>query len=179
MSFEPDNQQSPNSLYPAPRVIDEDVSYIMNTMLRSVITSGSGRRINREIGRPDLAGKTGTTNDNFDLWFSGFNADMVTTVYVGFDNPQTLGRDEQAATVAVPIWIDFMEDVLRDMPVNSMAQPDGIVTVRINPATGQRAQPNEEGAIFEVFREEFQPPGADAAGSLNSPQDPGSTGLIF
>jgi penicillin-binding protein 1A len=135
----------------------------MNTMLRSVITNGSGRRINREIGRPDLAGKTGTTNDNFDLWFSGFNGDMVTTVYVGFDNPQTLGRDEQAATVAVPIWIDFMEDALAGMPINSMAQPDGIVTVRINPETGFRAQPNDENAIFEVFREESQPLGADDA----------------
>ncbi len=154
------------SVYPAPRVIDEGVAYIMNTMLRSVVTNGSGRRINREIGRPDLAGKTGTTNDNFDLWFSGFNGDMVTTVFVGFDTPQTLGRDEQAATVAVPIWIDFMEDALKDMPVNSMAQPDGIVTVRINPETGFRAQPNEAGTIFEVFREEFQPLENDAAGAL-------------
>ena len=178
MSFDPGDRQTA-SLYPAPRVIDEDVAYIMNTILRSVVTSGSGRRINREIGRPDLAGKTGTTNDNFDLWFSGFNADIVTTVYVGFDNPQTLGRDEQAATVAVPIWIDFMEDAFKDMPVNSMAQPDGIVTVRINPQTGLRAQANEEGAIFEVFREEFQPLGADAAGSINNPQDQSTTDLIF
>ena len=159
--FDPENPQLASSTYPAPRVIDEDVAYIMNTMLRSVVTNGSGRRINREIGRPDLAGKTGTTNDNFDLWFSGFNGDMVTTVYVGFDNPQTLGRDEQAATVAVPIWIDFMEDALEGMPINTMAQPDGIVTVRINPETGFRALPNDENAIFEVFREESQPPGAD------------------
>ncbi len=169
-NFDPENPQL-SSAYPAPRVIDEDVAYIMNTMLRSVVTNGSGRRINREIGRSDLAGKTGTTNDNFDLWFSGFNADMVTTVYVGFDNPQTLGRDEQAATVAVPIWIDFMEDALADMPINSMAQPDGIVTVRINPETGFRAQPNEEGAIFEVFREEYQPIEANDVNTLNGPDN--------
>lgn len=166
--FDPESQQL-SSLYPAPRVIDEDVVYIMNTMLRSVVTNGSGRRINREIGRADLAGKTGTTNDNFDLWFSGFNGDMVTTVFVGFDNPQTLGRDEQAATVAVPIWIDFMEDALNGMPINSMPQPDGIVTVRINPETGFRAQANEEGAIFEVFREENQPLGDSDSGALNDP----------
>lgn len=177
-SFDPENPQA-NSAYPAPRVIDEDVAYIMNTMLRSVITNGSGRRINREIGRPDLAGKTGTTNDNFDLWFSGFNADMVTTVYVGFDNPQTLGRDEQAATVAVPIWIDFMEDALADMPINSMAQPDGIVTVRINPATGFRAQANEEGAIFEVFREEYQPLEANDANAINDPDSLDDTDELF
>jgi len=161
--------------YPAPRVIDESVAYIMNNMLRSVVTDGSGRRINREIGRPDLAGKTGTTNDNFDLWFSGFNGDMVTTVYVGFDNPQTLGRDEQAATVAVPIWIDFMEDALEGMPVNSMQQPDGIVTVRINPETGERALPNEAGAVFEVFREENLPPesGTQNPGAINPDQESG------
>ena len=177
-SFDPENQQS-SSYYPAPRVIDEDVAYIMNTMLRSVITNGSGRRINREIGRSDLAGKTGTTNDNFDLWFSGFNGDMVTTVYVGFDNPQTLGRDEQAATVAVPIWIDFMEDALVDLPINSMDQPDGIVTVRINPDNGFRAQANEENTIFEVFREEYQPLGVDDANPLNDSDNLRDEGDVF
>ncbi len=178
MDFNPENQQL-SSIYPAPRVINEDVAYIMNTMLRSVITNGSGRRINREIGRSDLAGKTGTTNDNFDLWFSGFNADMVTTVYVGFDDPQTLGRDEQAATVAVPIWIRFMEDALNGMPLNSMAQPDGIVTVRINPKTGFRAQPNDEVTTFEVFREESQPLGADDANTLNDPDNLEDEGDVF
>ncbi len=157
LNFDTELNEPSAILNPAPRVIHEDVAYIMNTMLRSVVTDGSGRRINREIGRSDLAGKTGTTNDNFDLWFSGFNADIVTTVFVGFDTPQTLGRDEQAATVAVPIWIDFMKEALADMPLNSMAQPDDIVTVRINPETGLRAKPNESGAIFEVFRKEFQP----------------------
>ena len=161
LAFDPDNPVDTN-IYPAPRVIEAGNTYIINTMLRSVITDGSGRRINREIGRPDLHGKTGTTNDNFDLWFSGYNGDMVTTVYVGFDSPQTLGRDEQAATVAVPIWIDFMEDALEGMPINSMPQPDGIVSIRINPLTGQRALPNEQGAIFEVFREAYQPPEIDA-----------------
>ena len=176
--FGSENQQ-PASLYLAPRVIDEDVAYIMNNMLRSVITNGSGRRINREIGRSDLAGKTGTTNDNFDLWFSGFNADMVTTVFVGFDNPHTLGRDEQAATVAVPIWIDFMESALANLPINSMAQPDGIVTVRINPETGFRAQANEKGTLFEVFREEHQPLGADDANALNEPDNLEGEDSIF
>jgi penicillin-binding protein 1A len=171
--FDPDNPFDTN-IYPAPRVVEAGTTYIMNTMLRSVITDGSGRRINREIGRPDLQGKTGTTNDNFDLWFSGYNGDMVTTVYVGFDNPQTLGRDEQAATVAVPIWIDFMEDALEDMPINAMPQPDGIVSIRINPLTGQRALPNEQGAIFEVFREAYQPPEISTQDSgLNAIDDTG------
>ena len=153
---------------PAPRVIDERTAYIMNTMLRSVITEGSGRPVARAIDRSDLAGKTGTTNDAFDLWFSGYNGDIVTTVYVGFDQPQSLGRHEQAATVAVPIWIDFMEEALEGKPESIMAQPDGIVTVRINRDTGLRARPDDPDSIFEVFREELQPDYAGPASGANS-----------
>jgi len=142
----------------APRVIDERAAYIMNTILRSVITEGSGRGIGRAINRQDLAGKTGTTNDNKDLWFSGFNGEIVATVYVGYDQPEGLGRAEQAATVAVPIWIDFMKPVLEGRPQNMMAQPDGLVTVRINRETGLRALANDNNAIFEIFREEDLPP---------------------
>lgn len=157
------------SLPPAPRVIDERTAYIMNTILRSVITEGSGRGVERAINRQDLAGKTGTTNDATDLWFSGFNGDMVTTVYVGYDQPQSLGR-EQAATVAVPIWIDFMKPALEGKPQNMMAQPDGLVTVRINRATGLRALPDDRNAIFEIFREEDLPPYDTGASPQNQPQ---------
>lgn len=150
---------------PAPRVIDERTAYIMNTILRSVITEGSGRPVARAFKRSDLAGKTGTTNDANDLWFSGFNAEVVTTVYVGFDQLQSLGRHEQAATVAIPIWIDFMKVVLEGRPEKTMAQPNGIVTVRINPETGLRAQPDESGAIFEVFREENLPANSKPGGT--------------
>jgi penicillin-binding protein 1A len=160
-----ENPQPPR----APRVIDERVAYIMNTILHSVTTEGSGRRISREFSRNDLAGKTGTTNDNRDLWFSGFNGDFVTTVYVGHDQHEELGRSEQAATVALPIWIDFMKSVLEGKPESSMPQPDGLVTVRINRDTGLRARPDERGAIFEIFREENLPPYGPEAGSSESP----------
>jgi len=157
---------------PAPRVIDERTAYIMNTILKSVITEGSGRPVSRAMNRSDLAGKTGTTDDAVDLWFSGFNADLVATVYVGYDQPQSLGSQEQAATVSTPIWIDFMKAALEGAPEHSMAQPNGLVTVRINRDTGLRAGPNEQGAIFEVFREEDIPPyGAGVETSqTNSPQ---------
>jgi penicillin-binding protein 1A len=165
----------------APRVIDERTAYIMNTILRSVITEGSGRPVSRAMNRSDLAGKTGTTNDAFDLWFSGFNADLEATVFVGFDQPQTLGSQEQAATVSTPIWIDFMKVALEGAPESSMAQPDGLVTVRINPATGLRAGPNEQGAIFEIFREEDLPAlGAEPSSQAN-PTRPSvqSTDTVF
>lgn len=142
----------------APRVIDARTAYIMNTIMRSVVTEGSGRGVSRAFNRQDLAGKTGTTNDSADLWFSGFNGDFVTTVYVGYDQPQGLGATEQAATVTVPIWIDFMNTALEGRPESFMTQPDGLVTVRINRETGLRALPDEPGAIFEIFREEDLPP---------------------
>ncbi|MGA0805191.1 MAG: penicillin-binding protein 1A [Pseudohongiellaceae bacterium] len=166
------------SLPQAPRVLDERTAYIMHSILRSVVTEGSGRPVARAIKRNDLAGKTGTSNDANDLWFSGFNGDFVTTVYVGFDQPQSLGRQEQAATVALPIWIDFMKVVLEGKPEAAMAQPNGIVTVRINRDTGLRAQPDEAGAIFEVFREEDLPGYALPAGNGTVPgAKPGSVGI--
>lgn len=160
------------AIVPAPRVVDERTAYIMNTILRAVTTEGSGRAISRNFTRKDLAGKTGTTNDNKDLWFSGFNGDIVSTVYVGFDQPANLGDNEQAATVALPIWIDFMKQALEGRPENAMAQPDGLVTVRINPRTGLRAAPGEPGAIFEVFKEEEVPP----YGNTSNPRSPSSSG---
>ncbi len=160
-------------LPPAPRVIDERTAYIMNTILKSVITEGSGRPVSRAMNRSDLAGKTGTTDDAVDLWFSGFNADLVATVYVGYDQPQSLGSTEQAATVSTPIWIDFMKAALEGTPEHSMPQPNGLVTVRINRETGLRAGPNEQGAIFEIFREEDIPPyGNGVETSQTNPTQP-------
>lgn len=146
----------------APRVLDERIAYIMNTILKSVTTEGSARAVDRAFVRTDLAGKTGTTNDATDLWFSGFNGDVEATVYVGFDQPQSMGAHEQASDVSVPIWIDFMKQVLDGKPENSMAQPDGIATVRINSKTGLRAKPGDPEAIFEVFKAEALPPYSDS-----------------
>jgi len=175
-----DNNQVPEmpDVTPAPRVINERAAYIMNTILRSVITDGSGRPANRTMpDREDIHGKTGTTNDANDLWFSGYNGNLVTTVYVGYDQPQTLGKSEQAATVALPIWIDFMKTVLGGTPQASMAQPDGLEFVRINRKTGLRASPGEDNTFFEVFREENVPgyeessTGTDNSG-FEGPQSP-------
>jgi penicillin-binding protein 1A len=129
----------------------------MNSILRSVLIEGSARAVKRAIDRDDLAGKTGTTNDQKDLWFSGFNGNIVTTVYVGYDQPQNLGSSEQAATVSIPIWVDFMKTVLEGTEEISMKQPDGLVTVRINRETGLLAMPDEDDTIFEVFRAEDLP----------------------
>jgi penicillin-binding protein 1A len=161
-------------IIPAPRIIDPQVAFILNSMLRSVIEEGSGARVNREIGRADIMGKTGTTNGPRELWFSGFNRDIATTVFVGFDQPEPLGEREQGATIAVPIWIDFMKVALQGMPENTMKRPDGIEDRLINKTTGAPATPGEPDTIFEYFRTENAPtadgallPSIDPAGEEN------------
>lgn len=153
---------------PATRILDERIAFIMNSLLRGVVEEGSGRRINREIGRQDIMGKTGTTNGPQELWFSGFNRDIVTTVFVGFDQPQPLGESEQGATVAIPIWIDYMREALRDMPESVMPRPDGLVDRLINRATGAFAQPGDPNTMFEYFLAEQVPQDrATLPGSVN------------
>ncbi len=144
---------------PEPRVMrrlaDERSVYILHSMMRDVIRMGTGRRA-QALGRNDLAGKTGTTNEQKDTWFAGFNHDIATTTWVGFDQPAPLGRREFGASTALPIWIDYMRVALDGTPPATMPRPNGIVNIRINPETGRRARPGEDG-IFEVFKEEEAP----------------------
>ncbi|SDT90772.1 penicillin-binding protein 1A [Halopseudomonas salegens] len=141
----------------APQVLDPRTAYQINSILKDVITRGTGGRA-RVLGRSDLAGKTGTTNEQRDAWFSGYNADLVTTVWAGYDQPASLGRREYGSTVALPIWIDFVGAVLDEQPEHSQAMPDGMVNVRIDPTTGRTARPGSSDGYFEVFKEEDAPP---------------------
>ncbi len=140
----------------APRVMDERVNYIINSILRDVITRGTGRRA-LVLERSDIGGKTGTTNGPMDAWFSGYNRDVVTSTWVGFDNYTPLGRREFGGTAALPIWIDYMREALHDSPEVERPLPPGIVHVRIDPDTGQLASSGQRNAIFEYFREEHVP----------------------
>lgn len=141
----------------APRVVDERTVYIMDSMMRDVITRGTGYRA-RVLERNDLAGKTGTTNGPRDAWFAGYNPELVTVAWLGFDQHTPLGRGEYGGNAAQPIWIDYMRVALAGLPDRPPQQPDGIVTVRINPEDGQRARIGDPDAIFEIFREENVPP---------------------
>ena len=140
----------------APKIADERAMYILHSMLKDVITKGTGRRA-LALGRDDIAGKTGTTNDQKDAWFSGFNSELQTTVWVGFDNPKTLGRREYGAKAALPIWIDYMKLALENKAPAHMKRPTGLITARINPVTGKLASPEDSDAIFEIFRNENAP----------------------
>ncbi len=138
-----------------PRLADERSVYILHSMMQDVIRRGTGRRA-QALGRNDIAGKTGTTNEQKDTWFAGFNHDIATTTWVGFDQPAPLGRREFGASTALPIRVDYMKVALENAPSATMPRPNGIVNVRINPETGKRARPGEEG-VFEVFKEEEAP----------------------
>lgn len=137
------------------RLADERSVYIMHTILQDVVRRGTGRRA-LALNRQDLAGKTGTTNEQKDTWFAGFNHDVATTVWVGFDQPAPLGRREFGASTALPIWVDYMKTAMQGAPESTMARPNGILNIRINPRTGERARPGEDGT-FEIFKEEDAP----------------------
>lgn len=141
----------------AERIVDARTTYILTSMLQDVIKRGTGRRA-LAMGRGDIAGKTGTTNESKDSWFSGYNADYVTTVWVGFDQPESLGRHEYGGTVALPIWMTYMSAALKDKPEHVLPEPEGLLTLRIDPLSGRAAAPGTPNAFFELFKSEDSPP---------------------
>ena len=141
---------------PAPRVLEPRVAYIMDNILKDVIRRGTATRA-LELKRGDIAGKTGTTNGPRDAWFSGYNPSLATTVWLGFDNNKLLGKREFGGSAALPIWMEFMGKALAGTPERYHPQPEGIVSMRIDPETGLLARPEQEDAEVELFREEFAP----------------------
>ncbi|MHB0776707.1 penicillin-binding protein 1A [Halomonas sp. WWR20] len=138
----------------APRVVDPEALYILRDMMRDVIEHGTGRAA-LALNRGDIVGKTGTTNDQRDAWFSGFNSDIVTTVWVGKDDNST--TSEYGSQAALPIWMRFMGQALEGQPERMPAMPEGIVEVRIDPDTGRRLHDDQPGGITEIFREDNLP----------------------
>ncbi|MDF2396640.1 PBP1A family penicillin-binding protein [Pseudomonas sp. 3MA1] len=155
----------------AERIIDGRTTYILNSMLEDVIKLGTGRRA-LALGRSDLAGKTGTTNESKDAWFSGYNADYVTTVWTGFDQPESLGRREYGGTVALPIWMNFMGAALKGKPPHTQAEPEGILSLRVDPVSGRAAAPGTPNAYFELFKSEDTPPSVNELGNGVAPGSP-------
>ncbi|MDZ7811190.1 MAG: penicillin-binding transpeptidase domain-containing protein [Arhodomonas sp.] len=126
------------SVLPAPRSLPADNAWLMTSMLRDVIRHGTGRGA-LSLGRDDLAGKTGTTNDQIDAWFSGFNHDLVATAWVGRDDNRALGRAETGARAALPLWRAFMGEALEGVPERSPPRPEGLITAQIDPESGLRS----------------------------------------
>ncbi len=133
------------------RIITAENSYIIYDMMRDVIQRGTGRRA-RELGRKDLAGKTGTSNNRRDAWFSGFNSELVGVAWVGFDeDSRSLGAGEEGSRTALPMWKNFMAVALKNSPEAPLKEPQDIVTVRVSADTGQLATAADDTALFEIF----------------------------
>ena len=141
----------------AKRVISPQNAYLVRSMMMDVIRRGTGARV-MQLGRNDLAGKTGTTNEQRDAWFSGFNDDFVTAVWVGFDNHDPLGRQEVGGKAALPIWMSFMAVALNGIEDHPPIMPEGLAQARINPTTGQLARLDNNDAIMEIFEVGRLPP---------------------
>jgi penicillin-binding protein 1A len=141
----------------AERAIDPRNAYVMTSLLKDVIAYGTATRA-QSLGRKDLAGKTGTTNENVDAWFCGYNASIVGVAWIGFDQPKTLGNNETGAVAALPIWIAYMAKVLKGAPESTLPMPEGVVALRINADTGLR---DDSSPVTEYFYSEFLPRGRE------------------
>ena len=162
-----------------PAVTDPATAYQMVSILEGVVQRGTGVRI-KAVGKP-LAGKTGTSNESIDTWFVGFAPDLALGVFVGFDEPRTLGRHEQGASTAAPIFRDFMAAALKDQPAIPFRVPPGIRLVRVDAATGQLAKPGDKDVILEAFRPGHEPTGRssviEGVSAADNGADVGTGGL--
>ncbi|PPD33432.1 MAG: peptidase [Methylomonas sp.] len=148
-----ENQPAAN---PAQRVISPQISFLMNSLLRDVVDRGTATQA-KELGRTDLAGKTGTTNDQRDAWFNGFTPDIAASAWVGFDNSQSLGKGETGGKAALPMWIEFMKTALANTPEKPFTPPEGIVQAYINPSDGLLLDPSNKSGIQEYFTADTAP----------------------
>jgi penicillin-binding protein 1A len=140
----------------AEQTLEPRLNYLTTSILYDVIRRGTGRKA-LTLGRSDIAGKTGTTNDQRDAWFSGFNTDLVAVSWVGFDQLKPLGSRETGSKAALPIWIDYMRTALAGKPEKMLPRPEGLVTVKINAETGEAATDQDTDTVFEIFRSENAP----------------------
>ncbi len=185
-SYRPDATLAPElfaDVNTAARIISPQNAFLIQDAMRDVIRRGTGVRA-RVLGRRDLSGKTGTSNDRRDAWFAGFNSRIVAIVWVGYDDDLPLGPREEGSRTALPIWIEFMRIALQGVPQAQMEMPGGIVTVRISKSTGCPASASHpfEDVMFEHFREEFVPECEALDGQLdifNTAEDPEKDETLF
>jgi penicillin-binding protein 1A len=158
----------------APRIISAANAWLMDDLMGDVIRRGTGAGA-RVLGRNDISGKTGTTNDSRDAWFNGFNRHIVATVWVGFDQDRSLGETEQGSKTAVPIWVNFMREALRGTPDVPRPQPEGILQLRVSTRTGLLATAGDPDSHEEYFLTDHLPPNAAPGTNNGTVANPSST----
>jgi penicillin-binding protein 1A len=159
----------------APRVIDERNAYIMTSMMREVVQRGTARRAGEALKRNDLAGKTGTTNNQLDAWFVGYNPKIVAAAWIGSDGLDPLGRGEAGGVAALPMWTSFIADTITGTPEEEFTAPPGIKTVRIDRKTGEPGA--GDNTMLEIFMEDNMPDDAaiERAEAVKQQTDNGQT----
>ena len=145
-----ENQPEPELIDTADQVLDPMTAYQITSMMEGVVQRGTAMTL-RELNRP-IAGKTGTTNDEKDAWFMGFTPNLVVGLYIGYDQPRTLGKGSTGGGLAAPVFKEFMTEALKDTPPVDFQIPDGMTLVAINRKTGMRATEGEPGTIMEAFK---------------------------
>ncbi len=162
----------------ADRVIDARNAFLMTSMMQDVTRIGTAAKA-RQLGRSDLAGKTGTTNNHIDTWFAGFNPKKVAVVWMGYDKPQSLGGSETGGSAALPVWIKYMSSALKGIPDVDLAAPEGVSSIRINLKSGNRAREDESG-FYEYFYQEYPPPEkGGASGAATAASDATDTDSLY
>ncbi len=159
LDYKPDASLEPEmyaDIKAAEQVISKQNAFLISDIMRDVVRRGTGVKA-RVLGRSDLSGKTGTSNDRRDAWFGGFNADLVAVVWVGFDDDLPLGPREEGSRTALPVWIDFARIALQGVPEHQLPMPEGIVSVLIDRETGCPARAGRSNVTFELFREGHVP----------------------
>jgi len=155
----------------AERVLDPRNAFLMSSLMRDVVRSGTATRA-LALGRQDLAGKTGTTNDHIDAWFAGYQASLVAVAWIGFDTPTAMGANETGGMAALPMWISYMAKALKGVPEAELEPPEGVVAVAIDPATGMR-EPDGRSRTLEFFYQETLPgTGGEGGGTRDSARPP-------
>jgi penicillin-binding protein 1A len=145
----------PRASKDAPRVIDARNAYVMTSMMEDVVKKGTATKA-KVLGRLDLAGKTGTTNNQMDAWFAGYNPKQVAVVWMGYDKPKSLGKDETGGKAALPIWIRYMETALKNMPNYGYRIPEGLMQLKVDSYSGLQVGIDDEG-VYDYFYQEFPP----------------------
>ena len=143
-----------NPINNSERVIDKRIAYLMEDTLKGFMKNGVAGRKSSFLNRDDIAGKTGTTNNSVSTWFSGFHKDLVTTVWVGTDDFSSLGENEYGSTIALPIWLNYMDFKLKNLEIQKNSIPENVSFVRVNKSTGEIDSDTEDNFYFELFLDE-------------------------
>ena len=138
------------------QVIDSRIAFLINDILKEAAVRGTARRVS-DLGRNDFAGKTGTTNNAESTWFTGYNNNIVTSVWVGFDHPKSLGDREFGSSIALPIWLDYKKEIKDSIPISVSLPPAGLSIIKIDKESGELANSTTTKSMFEYFLEENLP----------------------